>query len=401
MHNLGTVFRFEVVRTLKRKSFWLVSLLLPAAIAAVGSVAYFSNQATKEASQDAAKQHFSFQVLDQSRQVKPAIVIALGGQMVTSKEAGVDNVENGKVDAFFYYPTDLASAKVEVYGKDVGLFNNDRYSTVARLLLSQSVTTTVAPNVSTVLSGQVGVTSTTYRNGSPYDGMQELIAPAIFLVLFYFMIVTFGNQMLNATTEEKENRVIEMILTTIESRTLVVGKILSLIVLGFLQVFIVLIPVLIGYLIFHDKLSLPSLDVSHLVFNWPRIGVGFLLFTASFVLFTGLLVGIGAAAPTAKEAGSFFGVVILLLIGPVYAASLFISSPDAGIVQFLSYFPFTAPIPLMLRNAVGNLENWQAGIALVILVITATVVMATAIRTFRYGALEYSRRLTLKEIFRR
>jgi len=401
MHNLGTVFRFEVARTLKKKSFWIVSLLFPIGIGAIAGVIYFSNKATSDASKDTAKQQFSFEIFDESHEVAPEIVKAFKGKEVVSVEQGVSDVEGGKVDAFFHYPKDISKDHVKVYGKDVGLFDNSRYESVAKLLLSQSVAATVSTNVSTVLSDKVNVDSTTYKDGKTYDGFQEMIVPAVFLVLFYIMIATFGNQMLNATTEEKENRVIEMILTTIETRALIVGKIFSLIVLGFIQMLIVLTPVVVGYIFLHDKLSLPSFDLSHLVFNWPRIGIGFLLFAVSFIMFTGLLVAIGAAAPTAKEAGSFFGVVMILIFGPLYAVTLFVSSPDSGIVQFLSYFPFTAPIPLLLRNAVGNLEYWQAGISLVILVVTAAIVMALGIRAFRYGALEYSRRLTLKEILGR
>lgn len=401
MHNLGTVFRFEVSRTLKKKSFWIVSLLFPLGIGAIAGVIYFSNKATDDASKDTAKQKFSFEVFDESHVVSPTMISQLKGKIITSKDQGVNDVKDGKIDAFFYYPKDVAKNSVKVYGKDVGLFDNGRYSATAKLLLNQSVSETVSKSVATVLSDKVGIDSTTFKDGKQYDGFQEMIVPGVFLILFYIMIATFGSQMLNSTTEEKENRVIEMILTTIETRALIIGKIFSLIVLGFLQMLIVLTPVIIGYLLLHDKLSLPSLDLSHLVFNWPRIGIGFVLFAVSFIMFTGLLVAIGAAAPTAKEAGSFFGVVMMLIFGPLYAVTLFVSSPESGIVQFLSYFPFTAPIPLMLRNAVGNLEYWQAGIALVILIATATIVMWLGIRAFRYGALEYSRRLTLKEIFGR
>lgn len=398
MHNLGTVFRFEVGRTLKKRSFWIISLLFPVAIGAVMAVAYFSNQASQEASDSSVKEHFSFELLDDSRQVKPEVTRALKGSTVGSKEQGIADVTNGKTDAFFYYPQDLTKQPVEAYGTDVGLFKDDRYQAVAKSILTQSVATTVSPNVTAVLSGGVKVDSTTYKDGQPYDGLQELIPPAVFVVLFYMLIVTFGNQMLNSTTEEKENRVIEMILTTVKSRTLIIGKIFSLIILGLLQMLVIVVPVLIGYLLLHDKLNLPNVDVSHLVFNWPRIVIGFLLFFVSFILFTGLLVGVGASAPTAKDASGYFSVVVLLLVGPLYAASLYVSSPDAKIVQFLSYFPLTAPIPLLIRNAVGNLAYWQAGVGLVILTITAAVVLAIAVRTFRYGALEYSRRLSLQDI---
>lgn len=92
---------------------------------------------------------------------------------------------------------------------------------------------------------------------------------------------------------------------------------------------------------------------------------------------------------------------MILIFGPLYAAPLFLSSPDSPIVQFLSYFPPTAPIPLMLRNAVGNLEYWQAGLASLLLLVTTVVILMIAVRVFRQGALEYNRKLSFKEIFAR
>jgi ABC-2 type transport system permease protein len=228
-----------------------------------------------------------------------------------------------------------------------------------------------------------------------------MIFPGVFLVLFYLLIAFFGNQMLTSTTEEKENRVIEMILTTIEARTLIVGKIISLIALAFIQGIIVVLPALIGYILLHDKLSLPSFDLSSLPVDWGRILVSAAIFVMSFLLFTGLLVAIGAAMPTAKEAGGFIGIVMMLLFGPLYAASLFVSAPNSPIVTGLSLFPFTAPIPLLLRNAVGNLQGWEVALSLAILTVSTVVVMGIAVRLFRYGALEYSRKLSLAEIFRR
>ena len=401
MHNLSTVFRFEVIRNLKKKSFWLVSLLLPLMVGVVIGIAYFSNKATNQAAQDTSKQKFSFEVVDKSGLVKKEVISAFGGKVSDSQDEAVAAVKAGNLDAVFVYPRELSSGKVMVYGQDVGLFDNSRYTNVATALLQTSVATDVTPDIATVLSGQVATEATTYKDGEVYNGIKEMIVPGVFLILFYVMIVTFGNQMLNSTVEEKENRVIEMILTTITARTLIIGKIFALIVLGFLQVFVVITPIIIAYLLFRSQLQLPDFDLSQLSFDPVRIMIGFVLFTLSFILFTGLLVAIGAASPTAKDAGGFLGVVMVLIFGPLYAASLFVSSPGMPIVQFLSYFPFTAPIPLLLRNAVGNLALHEALIAAVILAATAVVVLMLAIRIFRYGALEYNRKLHIKEILTR
>jgi len=252
-----------------------------------------------------------------------------------------------------------------------------------------------------VLQDRVSFGTTTYKDGAKFDGFQHAIIPGIFLVLFYIVIAMFGNQMLVSTTEEKENRVTEMILTTIQARTLIIGKILSLVSLAMIQIIIILIPILLAYIFMHDQLSLPGFDLSSLPVDPVRIAIGAIIFSLSFLLFTGLLVAIGAVAPTAKEAGSFFGVVAVLIFGPLYAASLFISAPDSPIVRFLTLFPLTAPIPLLLRNAVGNLTLTDVILGVIILAISATVVMVIAVRLFRYGVLEYSRRMSLKEIFRR
>lgn len=377
-----------------------MSLMFPVMAGVILAVIYFSGQATKQAESSSQNQKFSFAVTDESGVINKNLLEALKTKTFISKQQGIDAVTSGKLDAYFYYPKDVAHNNVEIYGNDVGIFKNSRYNAMAGFLLSQSVSSEVSATDAVVLQNKISYQSTTYQNGQIYDGLRQLIAPGVFLVLFYLLIVTFGNQMLASTTEEKENRVIEMILTTLEARTLIFGKIISLVLLGFLQSAIVLVPIIAGYLLLHDKLALPSLDLSNIPLDWPRVLVSALIFIVSFIMFTGLLVTVGAAAPTAKEASGFFGIVVMLLFGPLYAASLFVSSPNSGIVQFLSYFPLTAPIPLMLRNAVGNLEFWQAGISIIILVISTLIILNIAVRAFRYGALEYSRRLSLREIFR-
>ena len=401
MHNLSTVIQFEVLRTLKKKTFWLMALLFPVMIGVIFGIVYFSNIATMQAAEDLQDQSFTVAVTDTSGIVNPDLLAALQTKSVDSREEGVEAVESGILDAYIYIPADLTTQSVQVYAQEVGIFEDSRYGALATTLLNESAAPSVNANLTTIIRDSVNVESTYYRDGEIYDPIRHLIAPGLFLVLLYAIIVIFGNQMLVSTTEEKENRVIEMILTMVEARTLVTGKIISLAILGLVQAAVIVVPLIIGYALFHNELALPTVDLSAIPFDWARIAVGAILFVVSFLLFTGLLVAIGAATPTAKEANGFFGVVVILLFGPLYAAPLFISSPDQPFVQVLSYFPLTAPVPLLLRNAIGNLEWWQFAISTGILILTTVLIIALAVRVFQYGALEYSRRLKLKDIFRR
>lgn len=400
MHNLSTVITFEVIRVLKKKSFWAMVFGFPIMIGAVFGIVFLSNNATRDAADKLKEQTFSIAITDDSHLLSPQIVSTFHAKMVT-KEAGVAAVKNGTVDAYFYYPADVSARHIEVYGKNVGLFENGRYSSVALALLSQSVQNTVSPQIRTVLQNAAASDTTIYRDGRAYDPFKEMILPGIFLVLFYVLMSFFAGQALTSTTEEKENRVIEMILTTIEARTLIIGKIISLIILMLIQGVLVAAPVLIGYLLFRNQLNLPNIDLSGLPVDWARIGVAAVIFALSFAFFTGVLVLIGATMPTAREANQFMGFVMIALYGPLYAVSLFISMPDAPIVRFLSLFPLTSPIPLLMRNAAGNLQPWEIAAGALILLTSSIFVLILAVRVFRFGALEYSRKVSLKEMFAR
>ena len=398
MHNLGTVFKFETIRVLKKPTFWLMALGFPLMFAALYGIMFWSQSTTMQAAKELEKQEFSLAVTDDSKLVRPELLMAAKTKTVESKEAGINDVKNGKIDAYIYFPKDISKQKVEVYGKDVGLFQNGKYGAVAQSLLSQSVASTVGQAQVAILQNKVQLSSTTYLDGKEHGGINEMIAPGLFLVIFFMLVTFFGNQMLTSSTEEKENRTVEMLLTMVKTDTLITGKILSLMVLALIQMLVIILPVVAGYLAFGSKLQLPNMDLSLLVFDPVRIGLALVIFLASFMMFTGMLVTLGAMMPTAKEANQWFGLVIMLIFGPFYGITAFVSFPDSPFVKFLSLFPFTAPIPLLLRNAVGNLPAWEGLLGVALLIVAAVFVLWLAVRIFRYGAMSYDSKLSLSAL---
>ena len=398
MHNLGTVFKFETIRVLKKPTFWLMALGFPLMFAALYGIMFWSQSTTMQAAKELEKQEFSLAVTDDSKLVRPELLMAAKTKTVESKEAGINDVKNGKIDAYIYFPKDIGKQKVEVYGKDVGLFQNGKYGAVAQSLLSQSVASSVSQAQVAILQNKVQLSSTTYLDGKEHGGINEMIAPGLFLVIFFMLITFFGNQMLTSSTEEKENRTVEMLLTMVKTDTLITGKILSLMVLALIQMLVIILPVAAGYLAFGSKLQLPNMDLSLLVFDPVRIGLALVIFLASFMMFTGMLVTLGAMMPTAKEASQWFGLVIMLIFGPFYGITAFVSFPDSPFVKFLSLFPFTAPIPLLLRNAVGNLPAWEGLLGVALLIVAAVFVLWLAVRVFRYGAMSYDSKLSLSAL---
>jgi len=223
----------------------------------------------------------------------------------------------------------------------------------------------------------------------------------LFLVIFYLLIVMLSNQMLTSLLEEKENRVTEMILTTLDPTTLVVGKVIALFIVGTVQMLVFALPVIIGYVFFRTALTLPNFDLSTLFLNPGSMIVGALLLVGGFGLFTSTLVAVGAVMPTAKDAGQIFGIMMALIFVPFYAISLVVSDPHSFIVQLFTYFPYSAPVTAMLRNGFGSLGPLESTIVITELFVLSIVVLRLAVRLFRYGSIEYSKKVSIRAVFAR
>jgi ABC-2 type transport system permease protein len=401
-HNLGTVIAFEFMRTIKKKGFVVATLAIPVVLVVVFALIFASNSST-EASADAQKNSaIAFTYTDASGVIPPQMAQAAGGKSASDPDAALAAVKDGSSEAYFAYPAEPASQPVKVYGADKGVFENGKYEAVAKQVLNAAAQAQVGnPQLTAALSGGVDFESETYRDGKVSGGFGSVIPPMLFLILFYVAMILLSNQMLNSTLEEKENRVTEMILTTLNPTTLITGKIISLFAVGLVQMLVFLAPVAAGYLFFRDSLALPDMDLSILVFEPGPILVGALLLLGGFTLFTGVLVAIGAIMPTAKEAGTIFGPLMAAMFIPFYAYSLIISDPKSLIVQVFTYFPLTAPVTAMLRNGFGTLTGVEAGIVIAELFIVGILILRLAVHLFRYGSIEYGKKLSIVGTFRR
>jgi ABC-2 type transport system permease protein len=224
-----------------------------------------------------------------------------------------------------------------------------------------------------ILRGETNTSTTTFKDGAVAPGFQGILPPLIFLAAFFVVIVFLGNQMLNSTLEEKENRVTEMILTTIKPTSLILGKVVSLFMVGLVQMLVFAIPTILGYLFFRDQLSIPDLNLSNLVFDPQQMIIGALILLGGFSLFTAIFV-------------------------PFYTVSLVISDPNATIVQIFSFFPYSAPVTALLRNAFGTLPLWAGIVIIVELFALSAIVFRIGVQLFQYGSIEYTRKVSIRNV---
>ena len=216
-----------------------------------------------------------------------------------------------------------------------------------------------------------------------------------FMVGFIFLIAVFATSgyLLQAVVEEKENRTMELLVTTISPNKLMAGKIVGIIAVGWTQLLawfgMVLLFAVVGSL-FIDLPQWISFSMSYLI-------LALVLFVPSFIMLAALMVAVGATLTDVQEAQQVTSLFTLPLFIPFWFALTLINHPNGPVAVGLSFFPFTAPITLAIRAGFAPIPPWQLVLSLSLLFIFALAAVWFAGRAFRLGMLRYGQRVPWRE----
>lgn len=382
---LWSVTKFEFIRQIKKPSFWATIILIPLLV--IGMMAISLLVSSNNTTTPTLDENTKVAITDEAK------VFPSGFPMVVdyTKEEGKAKVVSGEVDLYFYIPADFAtSKKVGFYHVSEGLeiFNMDGQA--IKGILNQAVSSKFSDLDVTALTGNFEIEDNKLTSsGEDSNAIGRAIIPFTFLVLFFFLITLFGGRMLMTVVEEKENRISEMILTSVSTKHLIVGKIFSMMLLGLIQIATLIIPVIAALFIYRDNEMISGI-ISSIEFDPVAIISNLLLFIFSIFLATGLLTYIGTITPTAKDASQFIGPVIIGVVFPLYFMQAFMATVPDTFVYFLSYFPLTAPTAMMLRSAFGTLTTPELIIGLVEITILSIIVIRMTVKSFQKNAINFT-----------
>ena len=224
-----------------------------------------------------------------------------------------------------------------------------------------------------------------------------LIMPIIASIIFVVVVMTSGGYLLQAVVIEKENRTMEIVITSVTPTQLMAGKTIGNISVGLTQLVVWFIFGWIGLLV--GAQFWPSLGDLSLPAN--MIAVMLLVFIPAFVMVAAIMSTIGALMTEMREAQQISGFISILAIIPFYITNTIMSNPNGTLALVLSFFPLTAPITIMMRMGYTTIPFWQITLNIIILVTCAVFFVWLAGRAFRMGMLQYGRKLSLKEVFRK
>lgn len=402
MHKIRTVFKFETIRQLKKPSFWISLLLLPLTLVAFVGLSSINNSGIGDNFQKAAEIDqktlgltdgtgiFS-SVTEDSSAYDFSATFGLKFVKIASSEEGIAKVKSGELDLYYHIPADFHQTSIiEIYdrARDAGLITN--FGAPFSGFLKSYALTQVDPKLLPLLSAQINFTQINFDDfGQPVNPLGKAIIPIAVLGIFYLLICVFGNRLTMALVEEKENRISEMILTAVSAKHLVIGKIFSLIALGFVQVAVIIIPALALLLTYrHHPLITNILAIIEI--NPFTIITNIILLLVSYFFFAGACTLVGSLVPTAREASQYIAPIMMSIVLPFFFMNSFITSQPTLITYLLTYFPFSAPVAMMLRNAVGNLPPLELLLGTAEIALMSILVLTLTVKSFQKNAINFS-----------
>ena len=311
--------------------------------------------------------------------------------VVTDVQAGEDQVQNEELNGLLIVPSDGGSAELVVKEDATGAFPQ----VVAAAYSAASVNDALVESGVDPSVIQTAAEPPTVRPLEPSDPNQEtaFIFANVGVIILFIAIFTFGTWVLTGVVEEKQSRVVEVVLATVQPRDLLVGKVLGIGLLGLIQlVIIVVIGLSLGTLT--GRFTLPPT-------TGPAVAMLLLWFAIGYVFYSTGLAVLGALASRMEEASNASSPVsILASLSYVFALLVAIQDPDGVAARIATFLPPVSPMIVPLRAALGAIEPWEIGLAVVVNLAAIWLLLEFGGRVYSGAVLQTAGRIKLRDAWR-
>jgi ABC-2 type transport system permease protein len=400
MNKTLLIFRHEFVYTLKRVGFIIMTLIVPV-LALLGIVIF---QIVSEVMKPTVAEIVNIGYVDQIGDF--AGYTAQGKIQFTPFDhpelATAALIDKSVSEYIVVSPDYLTTGAINRYTLEKQLDTPpETAAAIKNFLTSNMLAGKVSENIAILVESplKIAVTRLTETGAvaTEQGGYANLLIPAIFSLLLALSLTFSSNYLLQGLGEEKESRLIEVLLSSVSTRQLLTGKVLGLGAAGLIQVAVWLIsaPLLLNLASstfggFFSNIQLPG----------SFVVLGIVYFVLGYLLFAVLSAGVGAISPNAREGQQLAAIFTVLAISPLWFSSALMFLPKNPIWVFLTIFPITAPVEVMLRLGVSGVPGWQLAVSIIVMALSIVGIMLLSVRVLRTYLLMYGKRPGLGEILR-
>lgn len=420
MSKIGLIIKSEYLRRVAKKSFILLTFLVPFLFAATLFIPLWLSDIENGEVENVA-------VVDQVGKYKDALIDTSDFRFtfVEVHDVSVENMSSFVAyDIVVLIENDLLNvpAITMLSEKQVPL-DLKRYveKSLEKYVEEEKIASYNIPNLKTIIKeSQTKIAITTIKlneDGSPNVSSTEVASGVgmLFMFLIYFFVFVYGTMVMNSVVQEKTNRIVEVIICSVKPFELMLGKIISIALVGLTQfllwVFFIAVLIFAGSNFIEVPATQPTLSSVDenamtqvlqglMSVNFVEIISFFVLyFIGGYLLYASLFASIGAAVDNETDTQQFVLPITIPILFAMYAGIYSIENPDGPLAFWCSLVPFTSPIVMMVRLPFG-VALWEKLLSLAILVATFLLTTWMAAKIYRTGILMYGKKITWRELLK-
>ncbi|MBE4947675.1 ABC transporter permease [Chryseobacterium culicis] len=432
MNNIFLITKREFLTQVKKKSFIILTLLAPVMIIAFGAVIGLMFKANES--------HSIIEVVDKSglftNQLKSNEKLNYVFVSAADEKSKINNLKgNESLDGILILP-ELKNQNFDKLEKDTRLVINSKIGFDTKQRIVSDISNVVKKEKIKQLGIQeaqlndldksftlktINVTDNNKEDSDLAFGVKSGLSMVLMYVTFMFIII-YGVRVMRSVLEEKNNRVVEIIISSVKPFELMMGKILGVTMVALTQFIIWITMSVIGALVLNTgfsplqknipggneeitaKLDMGQLatQISHslLELNFPLIIFVFIVFfLLGYIFYSSIYAAIGSAVDNETETQQFTLFAILPLTLGMYGSFTLMNNPDGPLGFWLSIIPFTSPVAMIARIPFG-VPVWQIVLSIVLLLATTVFMIFLAGKIYRVGILMYGNKATMKELWK-
>lgn len=250
-----------------------------------------------------------------------------------------------------------------------------------------------------------------------------IIVGGIFTLLIYIFVITYGGMVMQSVIEEKTNRIIELLVSSVKSFQLMMGKIIGVMLVGIAQMAlwgvmlsIIMTVASVGFGVSQAQsiaagqpMPSPTMNMSQdtqelltAIVNLPYAEIGLMfiiMFVGGYLLYSSFFAATGASINEQEDASQFVVPITMITLFGLYAAMYSIENTDGPLAFWASLFPLTSPIVMMIRIPFG-VPLWQELLSIALLYASAFLMIWIGGKIYRVGILMYGKKPSIKEIIK-
>lgn len=400
MNTIFEIAKFEYLKIVKTGSFWASTLFFPIFLVFVMGISSFSSyQASKKAEEGSNLS--KVYILDEAG-VIPENLLVQPLERVNSLKDVEQEIKNDSEKVLVHFPPDFfETLKYIVYQKESGdLMRAANMPIMMESLIKSSAIESIQDQrAKIILSGKISSETFNFqKNGEiSKQGFDKYILPILSLMIFFVTVYISSSFLLQSVSAEKENRMIETMLSIVDKKSLMLGKMLGLmgVVLTQLLIWIVLGAVILIVATKYADVQLP-IDISKI--DWRSLPFSIFFIITGFVFFSAIMIGTGAIGTGAEDSRNLSSIFIMLSIAPIYVMQSILMDPNSIVSKVFTYFPFSSYMVMMIRNSLGTLPTNELIFGIILCVLYVFIAIWVAYKLFELGCLMYNRRATSREM---